>query len=341
MPKVSVIMSTYNDSEYIRNSIESILNQTYKDFEFIIIDDASTDDTVAIIKGYDDKRIKLIVNEQNQGLTKNLNKALKIVTGQYVARMDGDDISYLNRLEKQVEYMDRHSDVYLLGTAIRNIGASDLYWKLPDDSEELKIRMLLHPVFAHPSFMFRKELIDEGIMYDETFRTAQDYNFAARVAKKHKIGRLQEVLLCYRVHEKQISNTSNKNQTDNAARVREMLLSDLGVSLTDSQREVYNNWVAEKVLSDPSGYKKAYEIIDTLSKHNDNCGLYDSKKLGDVMRKLLYTWVIRSRNVGLILRFPFICDYNFRNMKIFCGEVFRTIKEKFEKKMLRDELCKM
>ena len=336
MPKVSVIMSTYNDSKYIRNSIESILNQTYKDFEFIIIDDASADDTVDIIKGFDDKRIKLIVNEQNQGLTKNLNKALRIVSGQYVARMDGDDISYLNRLEKQVEYMDKHSDVYLLGTAIRNIGASDLYWKLPDDSEELRIRMLLHPVFAHPSFMFRKELIDEGIMYDETFRTAQDYDFAKRVSQKHKIGRLQEVLLNYRVHEKQISRTSNKNQVDNAARIRSSLLEELEITLTGEQQQIYDDWVSEKVLNGAESYKRAYELIDIICEHNDKLKIYDQHKLDVVLHKLMYTWIIRSKDIGLILKFPFLCNYKLGNIMVFLGEISRTISEKIEKKCIKE-----
>ncbi len=336
MPKVSVIMSTYNDSRYIRQSVESILNQTYKDFEFIIIDDASTDETVSIIKSYNDSRIKLIINKENHGLTKNLNKALTMVTGQYIARMDGDDISFAKRLEKQIEYLDKHKDVYLIGTAIRNIGASDLYWRLPDDSEELRIRMLLHPVFAHPSFMFRKELVDEGMLYDESFRTAQDYDFAARVAKNHKIGRLQGVLLNYRVHEKQISQTSNKNQVDNAARIRMRLLNELGIELTDEQKRFYDEWVAEKVLGRADEYRNAYELIALFCEHNEKVQIYDKQKLNMVLHKLLYTWIIRSKNVRLILDFPYLCDYKLENMVVFLREVLRTIKEKVEKRLLKN-----
>ena len=334
MPKVSIIMSTYNDSKYIRQAIESILNQTYRDFEFIIIDDSSTDETGKIIKSYKDDRIKLFVNSVNQGLTKNLNKALRVASGEYIARMDGDDISFPDRLEKQVDYLEKHRDVYLIGTAIRNIGASDLYWKLPDDSEDLRVRMLLHPVFAHPSFMFRKEIIDEGILYDESYRTAQDYDFASRVARKHKIGRLQQVLLNYRVHAKQISNTSSKNQVDNAARVRKRLLNELGVILSADQQRIFDDWVSERRMDKLSDYKRAYKLIELICECNDRINIYDSKKLSIVLRKLLYTWVIRSKDIKTIICFPYLCNYDITNMVIFGGESVRTVKEKIEKILL-------
>ncbi|MBE5837197.1 glycosyltransferase family 2 protein [Butyrivibrio sp.] len=329
--KVSVVMSTYNDSKYIREAVESILNQSFLDFEFIIIDDASTDGTPEIIKNYNDSRIKLFVNESNLGLTKNLNKALKMASGCYIARMDGDDISYPQRLQEQVEYLDKHKDVYLLGTAVQNIGASDLRWKLPDDSEDLKVRMLLHPVFAHPSLMFRKELVEEGIIYDESFRTAQDYDFVVRVSKNHKIGRLQHVLLNYRVHDRQISITSTNEQMDNASRIRNRLLNDLDIKLSDSQQIIYNNWVSEKKLDNAKGYKRVYELIELISRGNDIKKIYDDKKLSIVLRKLLYTWIIRSKSVKLLLRFPYLCNYNGENMQIFCGEIVRTMREKLEK----------
>ena len=327
-PKLSVIMSCYNDHEYIRESLESILNQTFADFEVIIIDDASTDDTTTIIKSYKDDRIRLYVNSENQGLTRNLNKALGYVNGEYIARMDGDDVSHHDRFEKQVEYLDSHRDIYLIGCAVHSFGATDLYWRLPDNSNELKIRMLIKPVFAHPSFMFRRELVDKGFMYNESFRTAQDYDFAARVSRQYKIGRLPEVLLEYRVHDKQVSSTSGSNQNDNAARVRNRLLQELGVELSGDRAEFYRDWALEKKLGNVSEYKKAYAIINLLCQGNDLKHIYDPDKLEIVLKKMLYTWVIRSKNMKYILAFPMICNYKFGNMGIFVGELIRTYKEK-------------
>ena len=330
MPKVSVIMSAYNDSKYIRQSIDSILSQTFEDFEFIIIDDASSDDTVQIIESYSDKRIRLICNDENQGLTKNLNKALGYATGEYIARMDGDDISHADRFEKQVKYLDEHSDVVLTGTATHSFGATDLYFFLPDDSEELKIRMLIRPVFAHPTFMFRKKLFGEGIRYDESFRSAQDYEFASRVARDHKIGRLHDVLLEYRVHDKQISQTQNSGQNNNADRVRNKLFENLGLELTE--KSFFTSWVREEKLGSAKDYKAAYGIIKKIEGCNNVAGIYSKKKLPVVLKKMLYTWVIRSKSVGYILRFPYICNFSLGNMAIFVGEVMRTIGEKMRKR---------
>ena len=155
-PTISVIMSTYNEEKYIETSLKSLLNQTFSDFEIIIVDDASVDNTRILIEKLEDKRIHLICNEENQGLTKNLNQALKYAKGKYIARMDGDDIALPRRFEKQVKYMDRHPDTMLVSCYTKSFGDSDLIFALPDNSEILKIRMLVRPVYAHPGFMMRR-----------------------------------------------------------------------------------------------------------------------------------------------------------------------------------------
>ncbi|MCP8319033.1 MAG: glycosyltransferase, partial [Candidatus Methylarchaceae archaeon HK01B] len=115
-PKITILMSVYNGEKYLREAIDSILNQTFKDFEFLIINDGSTDRTVEILRSYHDSRIKIITNEKNMGLTKSLNKGLKIARSEYVARMDADDISYPRRLEVQYEYMKKNPDVGIVGS---------------------------------------------------------------------------------------------------------------------------------------------------------------------------------------------------------------------------------
>ena len=331
-------MSAYNDQKYIKEAIDSILNQSFSDFEFIIIDDASSDDTLAEINSYNDNRIKLIKNKENKGLTANLNNALKIAKGEYIARMDGDDISYPERLRKQVEYLDNNREVYLIGTSVQSFGETELFWTLPDDSEELRIRMLLRPVFAHPSFMFRRELLEEGFFYDEAYRTAQDYDFAARVSREHKIGRVKDVLLKYRIHSKQVSNSLGSNQRNNADIIRHRLLSELGVELTAGEENIYNDWVSERKKDTVQEYRAAYSIIDKCCNHNRDKNLYDGKKLEVVLKKMLYTWVIRSKNIGFIVQFPYICKWNRTNMGIFVGEIIRTIHEKITYKRYKGRL---
>lgn len=327
-PLISVIMSTYNDELYIEEALKSILNQTLGDFELIIYDDCSSDHTVEKIRALQDPRIRLICNEQNCGLTKNLNKGLRIAKGTYIARMDGDDISELTRFEKQVAFLEAHTSVYLISCHAQNFGESDLVNRIMGDSEVLRCRMLIRPVFAHPGFMMRRELIEEGFFYDETFRTAQDYEFAVRVSGMHEIGMVPEILLHYRVHKKQISNTANGNQVTNADRVRQMELSKLQVTLSEREQKVYADWVYERKANGIGEFLEAGTLLQKLAKANERVKIYDRKVLEETLKRLLYTWVIRNKEWGCILRFPKICGYLPKNMILFVGEVIRTIREK-------------
>ena len=185
-PKISVIMSVYNGEAHLTNSIASILNQTFTDFEFIIVDDCSTDSSPEIIRSFKDDRIKVINNKENIGLTKSLNCALKVAHARYIARQDADDISLPDRFEKQLRYMEKHLEVALLGTSIFVI----------DDEGEIMQKRIAAPNpgktllkgnrFYHGSVMLRKAVLDEIGCYNELFRYSQDYELWLRVSKRHK-----------------------------------------------------------------------------------------------------------------------------------------------------------
>lgn len=204
-PKISVIMSVYNGERYLREAIESILNQTFTDFEFIIVNDGSTDSSLEIIQSYDDERIKIINNEKNIGLTKSLNKALKVARGEYIARQDADDISLPNRFEEQIKYLERHPEVALLGTNI---------YKIDENGKIIgKYIVLAKPSikdlfngnqFNHGSVMFKKEVIDELGGYNELFKYAQDYELWLRIAKHYNIRNVTQILYKLRSHDENI-----------------------------------------------------------------------------------------------------------------------------------------
>lgn len=202
-PKISVIMSVYNGEKYLREAIESILNQTFTDFEFIIVNDGSTDGSLEIIQSYDDKRIKIINNEKNIGLTKSLNKALKVARGEYIARQDADDVSLPNRFEKQIKYLEKHPEVALLGTSV---------YLIDEKGKIIGKRMALaKPTFkelckgnrfSHGSVMFEKAVITELGGYNELLRYVQDYELWLRIAKSYEIRNLTQVLYKWRFHSK-------------------------------------------------------------------------------------------------------------------------------------------
>jgi len=204
-PKISVIMSVYNGEKYLREAIESILSQTFTDFEFIIVDDGSTDGSLKIIRSYVDKRIKVINNEENMGLTNSLNKALKKASGDYVARQDADDISLPNRFEEQVKYLDKHPGVALLGTSIYKIDEDGrIVAKIIATASPSKI-LFGENQFSHGTVMFRKEIVDKLGGYDELFRRAQDYELWLRIAKHYEVRILTQILYKLRFHNEAIS----------------------------------------------------------------------------------------------------------------------------------------
>ena len=299
-PQISVIMSVYNEEAYLPESMGSILSQTEEDFEVIVIDDCSADRSAEIIESYHDPRIRLIRSEENRGLTKNLNTALEYCRGRYIARMDGDDISLPKRFAHQMAYMDAHPDLMLTGTQTQTFGAQNMVWRLSDDSKDLRIRMLLRPVLAHPTFMMRRELIFEhGFRYDESFRSAQDYDFAQRVSERFDIGIVPEVLLRYRTHGKQISSVSGGLQRSNADRVRERQLERLGLTLDETQRDVYGRWAREEDMNDMSSIDTAEGIIDTICRSGNAASLYKYDRIYPVLTGQLFTWGFHEHSLSM------------------------------------------
>lgn len=323
-------MSVYNEEKYIEKSLSSILNQTIQDFEIIIFDDGSRDRTVEIINNIRDERIHLYQNSQNQGLTRNLNQGLRLAQGKYIARMDGDDFSIPTRFEKQIAYFEYNPDVMLLSCWTQDFGESSLRGKLWDNSDELKIRMLVRPVFAHPGFMMKRELIEDGYFYDESFRTAQDYEFASRVAQKYRIGMVQEILLLYRVHKKQISNQAGEEQFSNADRVRERLWMQAGVQLSEEEKRELQSWAKEEKLDNIIKYANINNLIGKILTANKESNIYNQSALEKELKRLLYLWVIRSKKVIYILAFPKVCGYCRKNMILFIKEFFCIIIQKIQ-----------
>jgi glycosyltransferase involved in cell wall biosynthesis len=209
---ISVIMSVYKPNQkYLIEAIESILNQTYKDFEFIIVNDGND----CYITLPDDPRIKVIGNETNIGLTKSLNKALKEAKGEYIARMDADDISYPERFAEQVKYLDEHSDCVLVGTwaeIINEQGKKIREVKHPCENEVIQRELIKYNPFFHSSIMFRK-----GVYYNENFRYAQDYELYFRLTRgwddgKKELANIPLFLHQYRETSNSITSKKNREQ---------------------------------------------------------------------------------------------------------------------------------
>lgn len=215
-------MSVYNTEEkFLREAIESILNQTFTDFEFLIINDGSKNNAEKVILSYKDERIKYIINEQNLGFVTSLNKGLNISTGEYIARFDSDDISLPERLEKQVKFMDENPNVGLLGTQFESFPKKRLS-NLLTNSGQIKEAMLVQAnQLGHPTVMIRKSVITQNhIQYDKQALHMEDYKMWLDMSKFTDIANIDEVLLYYRRHGE---STCSKNKIEQNLNVQKFL----------------------------------------------------------------------------------------------------------------------
>ncbi len=210
-PLVSVIMPVYNAEAFIKEAIKSILHQTYREFEFIIIDDHSSDNSLAIIKSFSkkDRRIRIYKNSRHVGIAKTLNKAIKRVRGGYIARMDADDISLPDRLKKQLNYLIEHSNVAAVGSQCRlinNRGKIIGKKNFPISHEDIyRYAFLFNPV-QHPTIMIAKDRLPQDFhYYDLGFEGAEDLNLIFKLLDLAKVNNLEEYLLYYRLHNKNSS----------------------------------------------------------------------------------------------------------------------------------------
>lgn len=235
MPKISVLMIVRNQDKYILDSVNSILNQTYKDFEFIIFDDYSLDHTTDILRKVKDNRIKLFINKKRLGLTKSLNIGLSKCKGEYVARMDGDDISEKNRLKEQISFLNTHSKVGVIGSCVKTIdeqGNITGLQKFPHLDKQIRDKLTYFNPFRHSTVIFRKNLIDAYGSYDISLDGAEDYDLWLRFAKYTKFHNLGEALLKYRVHPESVSSKQEKKVLKSAVKARLKSINTYGFSFS-------------------------------------------------------------------------------------------------------------
>lgn len=214
MCKISVLTPVYNTKqEELEESIKSILNQTFDDFEFIIINDGSTNNAEDVILSFDDKRIRYIKNESNLKLIKTLNKGLELSKGKYIARLDSDDFSLPERLEKQYNYMEEHENVGLLGTFIKTL-PDNTPRKLPINSQDIKyIQRYICNCISHSSVMIRKETLSKyNLRYNENCLHTEDYKLWIDISYYADIVNLDEYLTYYRISEDGISANNSLYQ---------------------------------------------------------------------------------------------------------------------------------
>jgi glycosyltransferase involved in cell wall biosynthesis len=239
-PLVTVLMPVYNAQLYLGEAIDSILQQTYGNFELLIINDGSTDGSEEIILGYKDSRIKHIKNEQNLKLIATLNKGFSLATGKYIARMDADDYSLNQRLEKQVAFMEANPKVAMAGSWFESLGKNSKIVKYESDVNSIRFKMLYQTQFCHPSVILRKAVTDQLlVLFDPAYVHAEDYELFSRLAYQFKVYNLPEVLLKYRIHSGNVSVLHKKVQVENSIKIRVSNFKAIGVTVTIEEAQLF------------------------------------------------------------------------------------------------------
>jgi len=217
-------MPVYNGEKYLKEAIDSILIQTYKDFEFLIINDGSTDNSEKIILSYGDNRIRYIKNSKNLGFSQTANKGLNLAIGQYVARMDCDDLSNNRRLEKQIGFLEKNPDYGVVGTLFAIIDDKRNIYEVGgvklQENEDLKVALFFGNIFCHGETMYRKSLLDQyNIRYEPQFTPCEDYMLWVRLSEVTKFKTLPEVLYFYMVHSGGMSGTQSEKMQDQVKKI--------------------------------------------------------------------------------------------------------------------------
>lgn len=245
-PILSVIMPVFNGERYLYESINSVLNQSFKNFEFIIINDCSTDKTNHILSEYKslDNRIVIINNLKNKGIAYSLNEAIKTSKSDLIVRMDSDDVCMPSRFQKQFDYMSNNPLIAVSGTGalINNSNRllKDYFIPFTKDAH-IKTQLLFESPFVHPSIIFRKEVFFRNKMqYDSTYSRAEDYKLWTQFARISNMGNIINVGLSYRVNVNSVSNKYKSVQLNDAGLIREEYFKQIGIPYTESEFILHN-----------------------------------------------------------------------------------------------------
>ena len=301
MPKISVVMAVYNGLPYLPQAMESILNQTLMDFEFIVVEDASLDDSLSVLRRYNDKRIRLIVNKKNLGLSRSLNKGLDAANGEYVARMDHDDISLPTRLAEQKAYLDTHPQIDVVGTWAQAFGLNqEQLWRYPVQDEEIRAEMLFYPPIVHSSAMLRRMTFKKHkLRYDPKTQRAQDYELWARATSRIRFANLSKVLLWYRIHPDQIGRHYGADQQASANNVRAGQLREFGLHPCKEELVLHNAISAWKFQRSQSGLRNIENWLLKLRKANQKTQRYPVEIFNLVLEKRWWAACRSAVNLGL------------------------------------------
>lgn len=297
MPKVTVLMPVLDSSTYLHASIISILNQSYRDFQFLIIDDGSRDGGQDIVRSFDDPRIRFLQNDSNQGVAATLNKGMALAESKYIVRMDADDVSQRQRLAIQVEKMERDHELDICGSWVRMIdeGGKGQVIRYPTQARLIKPYILFNNPLAHPSVIMRKStLLRNGLRYDEGVGAGQDYEFWARCVECCRIKNIPKPLLLWRRHHQGVTVKDSGNSNATALLVQRQALLRLGVDCDSGDLEGHRSIGQSRGKTSRHKLEEALSWLTRILVLNRSSQRYEPAALREVIAMIWYRLCMTS-----------------------------------------------
>ena len=287
---ISVLMPVYNGEKYLRAAVDSILNQIYKNFEFIIINDGSTDATDTIILSYDDNRIKYIKNNSNLGLIASLNTGIALAQGSYIARMDADDISLPNRLKHQLEYMLLNPEVGVCGCDYFQFsGSVKKYHTAFYTHDEIFGYMLFNSSIVHPSLLIKKEVLQSfSPVFDSNYKHAEDFELWAKLIFTTKFSAIHSPEFEYRMHKAQVTKVHKAEQINSANKVRKTILQKAGFVFSENELAIHCKIGSSQLFNSTTELQHVEEWLTKLVQQNQVLKVVDEAIFNNVIGKQWY-----------------------------------------------------
>jgi glycosyltransferase involved in cell wall biosynthesis len=289
-PKISVILPCYNAAEFLPEAISSILSQTFTDFELILVDDGSTDGSREIISKQKDRRIRVIRNEKNLGLIETLNTGFAAAKGEYIARMDADDVSRPERFEKQLAFLEKNSAVGVCGTWMHMIHNNKVYKHRYLTSDLIKSALVFNNPVVHPSVMLRRSIFaGNANVYSASYPHGEDYALWISLLDKTNFAVLDEPLLEYRAHAQQVSRKFNDTQRSSVKKAQEIIFGHLGINVNEAEKEIHFSLFLEDYQKTKTYYTAVEKWLLRLVAANEKAKFFEN----NTFRNLCGEWWFR------------------------------------------------
>jgi glycosyltransferase involved in cell wall biosynthesis len=331
-PRVSVFMPVYNAEQYLNESIDSILNQSFIDFEFVIVNDGSTDRSAEVIKTYTDPRIRFIENTQNLGLIASLNIGLETCKGEYIVRMDQDDFSLPQRIEKQVRFMDENPEYGLIGCWFEDFGENieSKVVRYSSDDTHIRIRHLYQTHIAHPTAVLRKSVIDKfNLRFDASFVHGEDYAFWVQMSAYCKLSNYPEMLVRKRDHPRNISNKYAQIQQDTCAKVKQKQFEAMGLDLNTDDVNLYTHFADSEWNFHSNEMETLTQLLERIQGANEKFSFIPKEAYSQYLSSKFFHLCYNNKSIGKQGWDRFFASSLSKNYKISLSE-----KAKFRVKSL-------